>query len=75
MNVGLVHTTLGLVVMLMRAAFKKKKKLAFNFKLFFQLLNCFLGQAALADAGIPYSAVKQACVGYVYGEYCRLSGM
>lgn len=40
----------------------------FNFKLFFQLLNCFLGQAALADAGIPYSAVKQACVGYVYGE-------
>ncbi|KAL2301925.1 hypothetical protein Nmel_011326 [Mimus melanotis] len=26
------------------------------------------GQAALADAGIPYSAVKQACVGYVYGD-------
>uniref|UniRef100_A0A8D2M7T3 Sterol carrier protein 2 n=1 Tax=Zonotrichia albicollis TaxID=44394 RepID=A0A8D2M7T3_ZONAL len=26
------------------------------------------GAAALADAGIPYSAVKQACVGYVYGD-------
>uniref|UniRef100_A0A8B9TPK9 Sterol carrier protein 2 n=1 Tax=Anas platyrhynchos TaxID=8839 RepID=A0A8B9TPK9_ANAPL len=26
------------------------------------------GQKALADAGIPYSAVKQACVGYVYGD-------
>ncbi|NXO79918.1 NLTP protein, partial [Sitta europaea] len=26
------------------------------------------GQAALVDAGIPYSAVKQACVGYVYGD-------
>ncbi|NWI77395.1 NLTP protein, partial [Dryoscopus gambensis] len=26
------------------------------------------GQAALADAGIPYSAVKQACVSYVYGD-------
>uniref|UniRef100_A0A673AUX8 Sterol carrier protein 2 n=1 Tax=Sphaeramia orbicularis TaxID=375764 RepID=A0A673AUX8_9TELE len=25
------------------------------------------GQKALADAGIPYSAVEQACVGYVYG--------
>ncbi|NWI20438.1 NLTP protein, partial [Crypturellus soui] len=26
------------------------------------------GEKALADAGIPYSAVEQACVGYVYGE-------
>ncbi|XP_074688116.1 sterol carrier protein 2 [Strix aluco] len=26
------------------------------------------GQAALADAGIPYSMVEQACVGYVYGD-------
>ncbi|NXT81017.1 NLTP protein, partial [Zapornia atra] len=26
------------------------------------------GQKALADAGIPYSAVEQACVGYVYGD-------
>ncbi|NXI53272.1 NLTP protein, partial [Chloroceryle aenea] len=26
------------------------------------------GQKALSDAGIPYSAVKQACVGYVYGD-------
>ncbi|XP_040466702.1 sterol carrier protein 2 [Falco naumanni] len=26
------------------------------------------GQAALTDAGIPYSAVQQACVGYVYGD-------
>uniref|UniRef100_A0A665VK35 Sterol carrier protein 2 n=1 Tax=Echeneis naucrates TaxID=173247 RepID=A0A665VK35_ECHNA len=25
------------------------------------------GQKALADAGIPYSAIEQACVGYVYG--------
>lgn len=23
---------------------------------------------ALADAGIPYAAVEQACVGYVYGD-------
>ncbi|XP_077415724.1 sterol carrier protein 2 [Vanacampus margaritifer] len=26
------------------------------------------GQKALADAGIPYSAIQQACVGYVYGD-------
>ncbi|XP_069498279.1 sterol carrier protein 2-like [Ambystoma mexicanum] len=26
------------------------------------------GQKALADAGIPYTAVEQACVGYVYGD-------
>uniref|UniRef100_A0A8C7XDL6 Sterol carrier protein 2 n=1 Tax=Oryzias sinensis TaxID=183150 RepID=A0A8C7XDL6_9TELE len=26
------------------------------------------GVKALADAGIPYSAVEQACVGYVYGD-------
>ncbi|XP_019967927.1 sterol carrier protein 2 [Paralichthys olivaceus] len=26
------------------------------------------GQMALADAGIPYSAIEQACVGYVYGD-------
>ncbi|XP_054429194.1 sterol carrier protein 2 [Pteronotus mesoamericanus] len=26
------------------------------------------GQKALADAQIPYSAVKQACIGYVYGD-------
>uniref|UniRef100_W5MGD7 Sterol carrier protein 2 n=1 Tax=Lepisosteus oculatus TaxID=7918 RepID=W5MGD7_LEPOC len=26
------------------------------------------GQKALADAGISYSAVEQACVGYVYGD-------
>ncbi|XP_042575275.1 sterol carrier protein 2 [Cyprinus carpio] len=26
------------------------------------------GQKALADAGISYSAVQQACVGYVYGD-------
>ncbi|MEE6495574.1 hypothetical protein FKM82_002086 [Ascaphus truei] len=26
------------------------------------------GQKALADAGIPYSEVEQACVGYVYGD-------
>ncbi|XP_042317826.1 sterol carrier protein 2 isoform X1 [Sceloporus undulatus] len=26
------------------------------------------GQKALADAGIPYSAVEQACVGYVNGD-------
>uniref|UniRef100_A0A8C5CTW5 Sterol carrier protein 2 n=1 Tax=Gadus morhua TaxID=8049 RepID=A0A8C5CTW5_GADMO len=25
------------------------------------------GQKALADAGVPYSAIEQACVGYVYG--------
>lgn len=28
----------------------------------------FLGQKALADAGVPYSAIEQACVGYVYGK-------
>ena len=27
-----------------------------------------LGQKALADAGVPYSAIEQACVGYVYGK-------
>lgn len=64
MNAGIIPTTLGLLLMVVRAALF----FPFNFKLFFQLLNCFLGQAALADAGIPYSAVKQACVGYVYGE-------
>lgn len=42
--------------------------------LFFQFLN-ILGQKALADAGIPYSAVEQACVGYVYGKYCHLIGV
>lgn len=26
------------------------------------------GQKALADAGIPYTAIEQACVGYVYGD-------
>ncbi|KAJ6662508.1 hypothetical protein lerEdw1_011644 [Lerista edwardsae] len=26
------------------------------------------GQKALADAGVSYSAVEQACVGYVYGD-------
>ncbi|KAM4721557.1 sterol carrier protein 2 [Rhinophrynus dorsalis] len=26
------------------------------------------GQKALADAGIPYSSIEQACVGYVYGD-------
>ncbi|GAB0193174.1 sterol carrier protein 2 [Grus japonensis] len=26
------------------------------------------GKKALADAGIPYSAVEQACVGYVFGD-------
>ncbi|KAL7879479.1 hypothetical protein SRHO_G00017330 [Serrasalmus rhombeus] len=26
------------------------------------------GEKALVDAGIPYSAVEQACVGYVYGD-------
>ncbi|KAI5612592.1 non-specific lipid-transfer protein, partial [Silurus asotus] len=26
------------------------------------------GQKALADAGVAYSAVEQACVGYVYGD-------
>lgn len=74
MNVRLIHTTLGLLVVVVRADFFFY--FTFSFKLFFQLLNCFfLGQAALADAGIPYSAVKQACVGYVYGEYCCLIGM
>uniref|UniRef100_A0A3Q3W1P5 Sterol carrier protein 2 n=1 Tax=Mola mola TaxID=94237 RepID=A0A3Q3W1P5_MOLML len=26
------------------------------------------GEKALVDAGIPYSAIEQACVGYVYGD-------
>lgn len=77
-NAGLIHTTLGLFVVVVRAV--SFFNFTLNFKLFFQLLNwlffffSFLGQAALTDAGIPYSAVKQACVGYVYGEYC-LTGM
>lgn len=32
-----------------------------------------LGQKALADAGIPYSAIQQACVGYVYGKTLLLN--
>lgn len=40
-----------------------------NFFLFLPNFQNSLGQKALADAGIPYSAVEQACVGYVYGEY------
>lgn len=70
MNAGLTCTTLDLLAMVVRAGvFFFPSILNFFFptsKLF------FLGQAALADAGIPYSAVKQACVGYVYGEYCCL---
>uniref|UniRef100_A0A667YQT7 Sterol carrier protein 2 n=1 Tax=Myripristis murdjan TaxID=586833 RepID=A0A667YQT7_9TELE len=34
-------------------------------------LSCLLpdaGQKALADARVPYSAIEQACVGYVYGD-------
>lgn len=27
-----------------------------------------LGERALADAGISYSDIEQACVGYVYGK-------
>lgn len=34
---------------------------------------CGTGQKALADAGIKYSAVQQACVGYVYGMLYLLS--
>lgn len=26
------------------------------------------GRQALADAGIAYDAIQQACVGYVYGD-------
>ncbi|MEQ2176682.1 sterol carrier protein 2, partial [Goodea atripinnis] len=26
------------------------------------------GEKALTDAGVPYSAIEQACVGYVYGD-------
>ncbi len=33
----------------------------------------FTGQKALADAGVKYSAVQQACVGYVYGMLYLLS--
>ena len=29
----------------------------------------FIATKALKDAGIPYSAVEQAVVGYVFGEY------
>lgn len=56
---------MGWLVVVVRAAF---------LVLFLQLLSCFptfehfLGLNALADAGIPYSEVKQACVGYVYGK-------
>lgn len=45
--------------MVVRAAF-------FFFSSTFKLF--FVGQKALVDAGIPYSAVQQACVGYVYGK-------
>lgn len=32
-------------------------------------LFLLLGEKALVDAGVPYSAVEQACVGYVYGVH------
>lgn len=34
----------------------------------FTVCHCVAGEKALADAGIPYSAIEQACVGYVYGK-------
>ncbi|KAF3858680.1 hypothetical protein F7725_011881 [Dissostichus mawsoni] len=33
------------------------------------------GQKALADAGVPYSAIEQACVGYVYGAIYHSLGL
>lgn len=39
-----------------------------NSVMFFYGLHPIVGEKALADAGISYSAVEQACVGYVYGE-------
>lgn len=56
-------TKLSLLAMIVSAAFFQ------NFFLFLPNFQNSLGQKALADAGIPYSAVEQACVGYVYGEY------
>lgn len=35
---------------------------------FITVCHCVAGEKALADAGIPYSAIEQACVGYVYGK-------
>lgn len=40
--------------------------------LFFTVCHCVAGEKALADAGIPYSAIEQACVGYVYGKNAAL---
>lgn len=34
----------------------------------FTVCHCAAGEKALVDAGIPYSAIEQACVGYVYGK-------
>lgn len=39
---------------------------------FFTICHCVTGEKALADAGIPYSAIEQACVGYVYGKNAAL---
>lgn len=39
----------------------------------YNMYIAILGQKALADAGIPYSAIEQACVGYVYGKILLLS--
>lgn len=36
--------------------------------MFYYGLHPIVGEKALADAGISYSAIEQACVGYVYGE-------
>ena len=60
MNALIIPTKLGLLVMIGRFFFVFPPSL--------QLINFFSGQKALADAGIPYSAVEQACVGYVYGK-------
>lgn len=40
----------------------------FNMVVFYYGLHPIVGEKALADAGVSYSAIEQACVGYVYGE-------
>lgn len=44
-----------------------------NYSVLLLRLHHILGQKALADAGIPYSAIEQACVGYVYGKTLLLN--
>lgn len=55
------------VVFLKKKSIELYKSMSFFFN--WPLLLSVLGEKALADTGVPYSAIEQACVGYVYGTH------